>query len=439
MTHPITEHLEAVGPLLAAIYFVCAILNLGAGWRSWRAEKGRGNSLACLGATLAFAVLSGFSIAGIPPQLPSGIKAAIDAAIGPMTLFLGAFTLLAAMYVGRRFVVLPSVALAAFNGLALFFGLSLADPVFAAIVGRPDHIPIVAMVGMLGCFTWIAAYQAVENDRRMSAGNEPVEKTYSDKVLVWPDLVYIELIVVVALLVVLIAWSLLVAAPLEEPANPAVTPNPSKAPWYFLGLQEWLVYADAWYVGFVVPCLIVLGLMAIPYLDVSPRGSGYYTISQRPRPYQAFVLGFFLLWILPILVGTFMRGPNWTFFGLYEPREPRQMTIQTNVALSEYFWDYWLNRALPWVDPGAGVWLRVGQAAWREIAGLVFLIVYLAGTPLLLGRTWGKSARCNMGRARYWTMMLLCLLLLILPLKMVLRWTLNLSHVVSMPEFQLNL
>ncbi len=439
MTHPTAEHLEAVGPLLAVIYFICAILNLGEAWRSWHAGNWRGKSVACLGATLVFVVLSGCSIAGNPPQLASGIKVAIDAVIGPITLFLAAFVLLAAMVVGRRFIVLPSVALAAFDGLVLFFGLSLADPVFAAIVGRPDHIPIVGMVALLGCFTWIAAYQAVENDRRMAAGKGPVEETYSEKVLVWPDLVYIELIVMVALVAVLIAWSLLVAAPLEAPANPAVTPNPSKAPWYFLGLQEWLVYADAWYVGFVVPCLIVLGLVAIPYLDVSPRGSGYYTISQRSRPYQAFMLGFFLLWVLPILVGTFMRGPNWSFFGLYEPRDPQKMVMQANVSLSEYFWGYCLNRPSPRVDPDAGVWLRMGQAAWREIAGLVFLAVYLIGTPLLVGRTWAKSPRCGMDRARYWTMMLLCLLLLILPLKMVLRWTLNLSHIVSMPEFQMNL
>ena len=72
-----------------------------------------------------------------------------------------------------------------------------------------------------------------------------------DKVLVWPDLVYIEFISLILFMVFLIVWSILVAAPLEEPANPASTPNPSKAPWYFLGLQEMLVYFDPWLAGIV--------------------------------------------------------------------------------------------------------------------------------------------------------------------------------------------
>src|SRR5207248_11088163 len=64
--------------------------------------------------------------------------------------------------------------------------------------------------------------------------------------LTWPDLVYTELICMVVLTVILIGWSMALQAPLEEPANPSASPNPSKAPWYFLGLQEMLVYFDPW-------------------------------------------------------------------------------------------------------------------------------------------------------------------------------------------------
>ena len=116
-----------------------------------------------------------------------------------------------------------------------------------------DNVPIVAMVYLLGFFTWLAAAQAVENDRRGVAGQPPREAEDAQRVFVWPDLVYSELIAAVTLLGLLLAWSLLVPAPLEQPANAAITPNPSKAPWYFLGLQELLSYGDAWLAGVAAP------------------------------------------------------------------------------------------------------------------------------------------------------------------------------------------
>ena len=76
-------------------------------------------------------------------------------------------------------------------------------------------------------------------------------------------------------------FSIFVNAPLLELANFNETPNPSKAPWYFLGLQEMLVYFDPWYAGVVLPTLIVVGLMAIPYIDTNPKGNGYYTFAER--------------------------------------------------------------------------------------------------------------------------------------------------------------
>ena len=86
------------------------------------------------------------------------------------------------------------------------------------------------------------------NDERIARGEPPLEAAEKNrKVLVWPDLVYTELIAMVVATVVLVAWSVLLRAPLEEPANAARTPNPSKAPWYFLGLQEMLVYFDPWW------------------------------------------------------------------------------------------------------------------------------------------------------------------------------------------------
>ena len=154
----------------------------------------------------------------------------------------------------------------------------MTDPNFAAIVTKPDNVPIVGLVFLLGFFTWLATYQAVQNDDRIEQGVPPLEKLDDEKVLVWPDLVYTELICMIALTAFLIVWAIALQAPLEEPASSVKTPNPSKAPWYFLGLQEMLVYYDPWMAGVVLPSLIVVGLMAIPYIDFNKQGNGYYTI-----------------------------------------------------------------------------------------------------------------------------------------------------------------
>src|SRR6266446_3668091 len=135
-----------------------------------------------------------------------------------------------------------------------------------------------------------------------------------DKVHTWPHLVRAEFLCALFIIVLLIVWSLLVDAPLEEPANPTRTPNPSKAPWYFLGLQEMLVFFDPWHAGVVLPTFIILGLMVIPYLDINPKGNGYYCWKDRKWEILTFILGFHILWVSLIIIGTFVRGPGWNWF-----------------------------------------------------------------------------------------------------------------------------
>ena len=143
--------------------------------------------------------------------------------------------------------------------LTLFFALGGIDPNFQLIITKPDNVPIVGLIFLLVFFTWYSMREAVLNDQRIAKGDGPIEKAESDRVWVWPDLVYTELISLILCSVVLIVWSILLKAPLEQPANRAVTPNPSKAPWYFLGLQEMLVYFDPWLAGVVLPSLIIVG------------------------------------------------------------------------------------------------------------------------------------------------------------------------------------
>lgn len=138
-------------------------------------------------------------------------------------------------------------------------------------------------------------------------------------------------------MLVLGVWSIMIDAPLEEPSDPTKTPNPSKAPWYFLALQEMLVYFDPWIAGVVLPGLIIAGLVAIPYIDTNPKGKGYYTIKERPFALAVFSFGFIVLWIVLMVVGTFLRGPGWNFFAPWEAWDPHLVVPLTNVNLSYLF------------------------------------------------------------------------------------------------------
>ncbi len=432
------EFIESISTPLGWGYLIVCALNVGAALGWMRLERGRRAAVAWLVVAVVFAVLAIKAFLGSPLELPDLLKKAIDGFLGPVTFTLGTLALLAVLYWRRGFFVRPVVAWAGLNASLLFMGASMTDPEFAAIVTKPDNVPIVGMVYLLGFFTWLGAYLGVQNDERLRRGEPPREAELRDTVLVWPDLVYTELIVMVIFSVILIVWSLALRAPLEQPANPVATPNPSKAPWYFLGLQEMLVFFDASIAGVIVPLLIIFGLMAIPYLDINPKGNGYYTIAERKFSYVVFHFGFLQLWILLILVGTFMRGPNWNFFGLYEPRDPHKVVALNNVKLSEYFWAIWLGMGVPQPSPDGGLLGQLGMIIWREIVGVLFLGAYFIGLPILLGRTVFRQFRQQMGRTRYTIMVLLLLMMLMLPLKMILRWTFNLSYLVSVPEYFFN-
>jgi hypothetical protein len=152
--------------------------------------------------------------------------------------------------------------------VTVFFVVSMFDPNFREVVAKPDNIPIAMMVYLVGFFCWLAMYKAVQNDEAMERGEPTFEKSEAeDKIFTWPDLVFSEFICMVILTVGMVVWSIVLRAPLEEPANLAIAPNPSKAPWYFLGLQEMLVYFDPWMAGVVLPGLIIVGLMALVPVD----------------------------------------------------------------------------------------------------------------------------------------------------------------------------
>ena len=154
-----------------------------------------------------------------------------------------------------------------------------------------------------------------------------------EKVHVWPYLVRLEFLCALFVVIALTVWSIVIDAPLEEAANPTKTPNPSKAPWYFLGLQDILVYFDPWFAGVVAPVLIIVGLMLIPYLDINPKGNGYYTYHERKVAIWVYAFGFLVLWIALIIMGVFLRGPGWNLFMPWQYWDPHRVIALVNVDL----------------------------------------------------------------------------------------------------------
>jgi hypothetical protein len=249
-----------------------------------------------------------------------------------------------------------------------------------------------------------------------------------DKVHTWPHLVRSEFLCTLFVTVLLVVWSLLSDAPLEEPANPTRTPNPSKAPWYFLGLQEMLVFFDPWHAGVVLPSLIIVGLMLIPFLDINPHGNGYYTFAERKYELITFFFGFHVLWVSLIVIGTFVRGPGWNWFWPWEPWDPHKVEALTNVDLPymlgfrDYYWSMGFGLVVI-----VGYFIVGTAALWYLIWRLPPhrpLSAFPGGGPEIL-KTWGAP--------RFAITTFLFLNMLAVLIKMLLRHMLNVKYILVTP------
>jgi hypothetical protein len=355
------------------------------------------------------------------------LKGIIDYITDPPKFFALAVLALVVVVWKREKVASHAFGYTAIGLLTVFFVVGTFDPNFRLIVTKPDNVPIVGLIFLLVFFVWYSIREGVLNDRRIAAGQPPIEKEESDRVWVWPDLVYTELISLILCSVVLIVWSILLKAPLEQPANPANTPNPSKAPWYFLGLQEMLVYFDPWLAGVVLPGLIIAGLIAIPYIDKNPKGNGYFTFKERKAEISIFLFGFAVLWVSLIVLGTFLRGPNWNFFGPFEFWDIHKLEALTNVNLAEYVWIRTLHMGMP------SFWLI------RELPGIVLVLFYVFALPVILAKTVFKAYYSKLGPPRYYVTVFLFLTMMSLPLKMLSRWLFNLKYIVNIGEYFFNI
>ncbi|MFL5768198.1 MAG: menaquinol-cytochrome c reductase cytochrome b subunit, partial [Actinomycetota bacterium] len=141
-------------------------------------------------------------------------------------------------------------------------------------------------------------------------GIQRVEREQGDRINVWPHLMLEEFVAMLVVLALLTIFSSFVNAPLRELANPNLTPNPSKAPWYFLGLQELLRYFHPMVAGITIPTFILIGLAAVPFVDRNP--------SNKPGDRKLAITLFTMLFMFGAtltIVGSFFRGPgyNWAW------------------------------------------------------------------------------------------------------------------------------
>ncbi|HEX8525175.1 MAG TPA: hypothetical protein VF669_23190 [Tepidisphaeraceae bacterium] len=369
---------------------------------------------------------------------PEAVKNAINAITKPEYFISLSILIFVLMFVLYRWWTKPVVAGTLFVLFLVFYFGSIADRNFRSIVAKPDNVPITIMVISVMICIWMAFRRAALNDTRIAAGLPLLEEDRDDKVLVWPDLVYTELICLILATAGLILWAIVSKAPLEQPANPGYAPNPAKAPWYFLGLQEMLVYFDPWMAGVVYPGLIILGLMAMPYIDVNPKGNGYYTIKERPFAIGTWLFGFLILWVVLIFFGTFLRGPNWSFFGPYQFWDLHKQEALNNQDISNIFWNRMMGVARPNpVDfPDYPKWMIM---IYREWLGIILVGVYLVLAPIVLRFTTFRRMYEHMGAIRYVIMVTLLLFMAMMPIKMVLRWLFNLKYFIYLPEYNANL
>lgn len=135
-----------------------------------------------------------------------------------------------------------------------------------------------------------------------------------EELLVWPDLLFPEFISAVLLTITFVLLSVFIDAPLLNQANFDRTPNPSKAPWYFLNLQELLLHMDKAWAGVILPTITLVGLMAIPYFDRNREGQGVWFGTKNSVKIFLFTTPYTLLinWLLILFdAGKFEKITRW--------------------------------------------------------------------------------------------------------------------------------
>jgi hypothetical protein len=291
---------------------------------------------------------------------------------------------------------------------------------FKVQLSKPDNVPAVLLLFLTAIYAIHSWRKAKINDGR----DRPVEADMTDKVQVWPYLVRVEFLTSIAVMIILTVWSIVINAPLEEPANPALTPNPSKAPWYFLGLQELLVYFDPWIAGVMLPTLIIMGLIAIPYIDINTKGNGYYTVKERPFALGMFAFGFIILWVVLIVLGTYFRGPGWNLFLPWQFWDTHRVVPLNNIDFPAIFGVATRN-----IDNSYNL--------WSILFGSIVILGFYSIAFIVWRRKREQPLFKALGPIRYGVTAFLTLTMTGVVIKILLRLLLNVKYIVATPFFNI--
>jgi hypothetical protein len=182
-----------------------------------------------------------------------------------------------------------------------------------------------------------------------------------------------------------------------------------------------LVYFDPWHAGVVLPTFIIVGLMMIPFIDINAKGNGYYTFKDRKYEILTFFLGFHILWVSMIIIGTFFRGPGWNLFWPWDKWDPHLVVALTNVDL-------------PYL-------LGFRDYVWQSVVGGICVIGYYIVATWAFYRwvIWvkGKEFMVRWGPVRFHITSFLLMTMLALPVKMFLRLAFNVKYVWVTPWFNI--
>lgn len=230
----------------------------------------------------------------------------------------------------------------------------------------------------------------------------PKEQDYTVKHL--RDSVGIEFLAGLIFTFIIMVWSLFMNAPLKELANPADTPLDERAPWYFIGLQELLIFFDPWLAGVILPSILLVGLILVPFIDPNKEtGIGRYTFRERPVAISIFGFGF-AMWYVLIIIGQFFRGPARIF--------------------------YW-----PWEDKSVLKELPLTEMVNFHIAGgFAFFIIYF-GVFVILPQFIFKNLYKSLGIIRYYIFVSLFAIMLLIPIKIFLRYVFDVKYILSLQIF----
>jgi hypothetical protein len=250
-------------------------------------------------------------------------------------------------------------------------------------------------------------------------GTSPItDKEPETTVFTWPNLLYIELISILLASVILIGLSLYSGAPLEEMASPDTTPNPMKAPWYFLGLQELLVFFDPWLAGVVLPTFMIVGLILIPYIDINPKGVGEYNYTDRKFAIWNFAFGLGL-WYIMIIVGVYLRGLDWQWYWPWDNWEAHKPPSGVSLI------DYSVILTQWGLSKGAAQGIAYGTLIGYFVVGMTI--------PFIFFRKFYNA----LGFVRYNLTMFLFLTQMGVPIKIVLRLVFNIKYLLVTPFFKI--